>query len=67
MSEDFFARPILNSPYEYLDRHWELDQDGGVVDGVSQLADYSFAVAKSPVSKMPEAVVFAQPQQAHPE
>jgi len=25
---DFFERPILNSPYEYPNRHWELDKDG---------------------------------------
>jgi type III restriction enzyme len=24
----FFARPILNSPYAYPGRHWELDEDG---------------------------------------
>ena len=28
MSEDFFERPILNSPYDYPGRHWELDADG---------------------------------------
>jgi len=28
MSEDFFARPILNSPYERPGRHWELDEHG---------------------------------------
>lgn len=28
MSEEFFKRPILNSPYEYPGRHWELDDDG---------------------------------------
>ena len=28
MSDDFFKRPILNSPYEYPARHWELDEDG---------------------------------------
>lgn len=28
MSEPgFFERPILNSPYEYPGRHWELDAD----------------------------------------
>jgi type III restriction enzyme len=27
MSESFFQRPILNSPYEYPARHWELDAD----------------------------------------
>src|SRR5689334_15065942 len=28
MSNPFFERPILNSPYEYPRRHWELDADG---------------------------------------
>lgn len=28
MSNPFFDRPILNSPYERPSRHWELDTDG---------------------------------------
>ena len=28
MSEPFFQRPILNSPYEYPSRHWKLDDRG---------------------------------------
>ncbi len=28
MSDLFFERPILNSPYEYPSRHWELDAQG---------------------------------------
>jgi type III restriction enzyme len=28
MSNAFFERPILNSPYGYPDRHWELDESG---------------------------------------
>jgi type III restriction enzyme len=28
MSNPFFDRPILNSPYAYPDRHWELDPSG---------------------------------------
>ena len=28
MSEQFFERPILNSPYDYPGQHWELDKDG---------------------------------------
>jgi type III restriction enzyme len=28
MSELFFEKPILNSPYEYPLRHWELDEQG---------------------------------------
>ncbi len=27
-STDFFSAPILNSPYEYPTRHWELDEHG---------------------------------------
>ncbi|MCS1411311.1 MAG: hypothetical protein M2R45_04510 [Verrucomicrobia subdivision 3 bacterium] len=28
MSGQFFEKPILNSPYEYPKRHWELDEGG---------------------------------------
>jgi type III restriction enzyme len=28
MTNPFFEQPILNSPYEYPTRHWELDKDG---------------------------------------
>ena len=28
MSDRFFDHPILNSPYEYPSRHWELDETG---------------------------------------
>jgi len=28
MDNQFFERPILNSPYEYPSRHWELDSSG---------------------------------------
>jgi type III restriction enzyme len=28
MDESFFERPILNSPYVYPGRHWELDEEG---------------------------------------
>ena len=28
MSDEFFNKPILNSPYEYPRRHWELDENG---------------------------------------
>lgn len=28
MDNQFFKRPILNSPYEYPARHWELDEQG---------------------------------------
>lgn len=28
MSEEFFKHPILNSPYDYPGRHWQLDETG---------------------------------------
>lgn len=28
MSDQFFKQPILNSPYDYPSRHWELDEAG---------------------------------------
>jgi type III restriction enzyme len=28
MSNLFFDQPILNSPYDYPERHWELDSKG---------------------------------------
>jgi type III restriction enzyme len=35
MTTGFFERPILNSPYEYPDRHWELDATGQPTGKVS--------------------------------
>jgi type III restriction enzyme len=28
MDDRFFKQPVLNSPYEYPMRHWELDEEG---------------------------------------
>jgi len=28
MSDSFFEHPILNSPYDYPSRYWELDENG---------------------------------------
>ena len=36
MSEAFFERPILNSPYVYPDRHWELDESGQPTNRISE-------------------------------
>ena len=34
MDNDFFKKPILNSPYEYPVRHWELDALGSQLKGL---------------------------------
>lgn len=28
LTDAFFEKPILNSPYEYPSKHWELDESG---------------------------------------
>jgi type III restriction enzyme len=28
MDNEFFKRPIINSPYDYPSRYWELDEHG---------------------------------------
>ncbi len=34
MTQHFFEQPILNSPYAYPSRHWELDDDGQPTDRI---------------------------------
>ena len=43
MSDEFFNKPILNSPYEYPRRHWELDENGQPTQRIKEtrrLADF---------------------------
>jgi type III restriction enzyme len=49
MNSSFFDRPILNSPYAYPSRHWELDGDGqptGQVLEYRRRAEFITAVPK---------------------
>ena len=34
MTDSFFERPVINSPYEYPSRHWELDESGQPTDRI---------------------------------
>ena len=57
MSSAFFERPILNSPYEYPRRHWELDSSGqptGRVDETRRLAEFITPIPK-PKKRKPSA------------
>jgi type III restriction enzyme len=50
MSDAFFARPILNSPYACPTRHWELDEDGQPTNRILETrreADFISAVPKA--------------------
>lgn len=57
MSEQFFEKPILNSPYEYPNRHWELDENGQPVREVNtrRSASYITPVPKAKRQKAPKA------------
>jgi type III restriction enzyme len=50
MSEAFFNNPILNSPYEYPDRHWELDGEGQPTQQIvstRRIADFITPIPKA--------------------
>ena len=51
MSETFFERPILNSPYEYPRRHWELDEDGQPTNRVIEIRRRSDLITPVPKPK----------------
>ena len=36
MTNPFFERPVLNSPYEYPKRHWELDKTGQPTERIKE-------------------------------
>lgn len=50
MSDAFFNNPILNSPYEYPGRHWELDDDGQPTQQIiptRRIADFITPIPKA--------------------
>ncbi len=47
----FFEQPILNSPYEYPGRHWELDPDGQPTDRIIEARRLSSFVTPVPKPK----------------
>ena len=51
MSERFFEDPILNSPYEQPNRHWELDKDGIPTQQVVEMRRESRLITPIPKPK----------------
>jgi type III restriction enzyme len=50
MSNPFFEHPILNSPYEFPERHWELDSTGQPTQQILErrrIADFVTPIPKS--------------------
>ena len=48
----FFEKPILNSPYEYPERHWELDAQGQPKQKIVEIKGYRREDAKEKKSTM---------------
>lgn len=51
MAIEFFERPILNSPYEYPARHWELDADGQPTNAIIESRRRSDLITPVPKPK----------------
>ena len=57
MENPFFERPVLNSPYEYPKRHWELDETGQPTQNVIERrrpADFITPIPKPKKQKATE-------------
>ena len=50
-SNPFFERPILNSPYAYPSRHWELDKDGQPTQRIIEARRHAEFVSPVPKPK----------------
>ena len=62
MIEQFFERPILNSPYAYPSRHWDLDADGLPTNRINEFRRPAKFI--TPVPKPKKQRTASQPQQA---
>jgi type III restriction enzyme len=66
MTDQFFERPILNSPYESPVRHWELDASGQPTQRISESrrrADFITPIPKPKKRTAKQAeIVFADDQ-----
>lgn len=51
MTEKFFEKPILNSPYAFPTRHWELDEDGQPTNQIVQTRRRSDLITPVPKPK----------------
>ncbi len=60
MDNDFFKRPILNSPYEYPARHWELDAQGQPTQRIIESRRKAEFITPIPKSRKRKAVAAQQ-------
>ena len=55
MSNPFFEHPILNSPYEYPSRHWDLDEDGQATQKIIERRRHAIFITPIPKPKQRKA------------
>ncbi|MCC6269197.1 MAG: DEAD/DEAH box helicase family protein [Dehalococcoidia bacterium] len=55
MSNPFFDHPILNSPYEYPERHWELDPEGQPTQQITEARRIAAFITPIPKSRQSKA------------
>lgn len=60
VSEAFFEKPILNSPYRYPGRHWELDKDGQPTNLIIESRRRSDLITPVPKGKKQKAAAKSQ-------
>jgi type III restriction enzyme len=60
MSDEFFKHPIINSPYQYPGRHWELDSDGQPTNRLIETRRISDHVSPVPKPKKQRGVTKEQ-------
>jgi type III restriction enzyme len=60
MSNPFFDQPILNSPYEYPRRHWELDETGQPTQKIIELRRGAKFITPIPKPKKRKAAAAVQ-------
>lgn len=53
MSNSFFEHPILNSPYDYPARHWELDAHGQPTQQIAESRRTAEFITPIPNSRKP--------------
>ena len=51
MPNQFFEQPILNAPYAYPGRHWELDADGQPTNNITESRRRSSFITPVPKPK----------------
>ena len=61
MSNPFFEHPILNSPYELPQRHWELDADGQPTQQIIEARRRAEFITPIPKPRKRKAAAAAQP------